>query len=48
MKRRVRSRKSIQKGGIYSVAKAHEAINEKKAKEQKKLAEKEARVFKRL
>ena len=48
MKRKVRSRKSIQKGGIYSVAKAHTAIVEKEAKEQKKRVEREARAFKKL
>jgi len=47
-KRRIRSRKSLQKGGSYSVAKAHRAIAEKKSKEQKKSAEKEARAFKKL
>jgi len=47
-KRRLRSRKSIQKGGVYSVSKAHSAIADKERREQKKSAEKEARVFKRL
>ena len=48
MKRKVRSRKSIQRGGIYSVSKAQRAIAEKEAKEQKKRVEKEARAFKKL
>jgi predicted Ser/Thr protein kinase len=47
-KRKIRSRKSLQKGGVYSVSQAHSAIAEKERKEQKKRAEKEARAFKKL
>ena len=47
-KRRLRSRKSLQKGGVYSVSKAHLVIAEKERKEQQKSAEKEVRAFKRL
>jgi hypothetical protein len=47
-KRKLRSRKSLQKGGVYSVSKAHSAIADKKRKEQQKSAEKEAGASKRL
>jgi len=47
-KRRLRSRKSLQKGGVYSVSKAHAVIADKERKEQKKSVEKEARAVKRL
>jgi len=47
-KRKIRSRKSLQKGGVYLVSQAHAVIAEKERKEQKKRVEKEEKAFKRL
>jgi hypothetical protein len=47
-KRKIRSRKSIQRGGVYTVSEAHRLIAEKKAKEEKLCAEREVRASKKL